>query len=383
MNNLNNIPKSLKVDSRYLEQMLDMKNLTNSYKILWLYSIYKEVIRDKNEATVKKLISRMVGLAWHPVIYYKLNLGVQDKISDIVLYINDRLKVSREETEEYVYDFVLNSKDKELNKKLNKISLYVPYRLVRPFYDKHIKNRESFIGRKLNDYEINDYITELLNADNKPFYRIDKKDKKIIFGECWSEYIKDNQAIIQGWLNYKLIYYLQSKNPNTPSIPFKISPPAKRDLTKAKNYWKIIRSEIQIIDIYTNKLLDKTNFNNYGEISIDHFIPWSFVLHDELWNLIPTFKCVNSSKGNNLPDLKEYYDEFCELQYRAFTIARNSNKISSNHLEDYFNVNKELYNMDISDKNSKKIFIASLKDTITPLHKIANNQGYSSWSCKG
>lgn len=42
--------------------------------------------------------------------------------------------------------------------------------------------------------------------------------------------------------------------------------------------------------------------NKYREISIDHYVTWSFVLHDELWNLIPTFKNINSYKGNNIPN---------------------------------------------------------------------------------
>lgn len=379
MNYMNNLPKSFKVESAYLEQMLDMKNFSTSYKILWLYAIYKEIICGKNEAKVNKLISKMIGLVWHPIIYYKLNLGVQDKLSDIVLYVHDTLKVSREENEEYVSDFIFNSKDKELNKKVNNISLYVQYRLIRPLYNNNINIRENILGRKLTDSEINAYITELSNSDAKPFYKIDRKNKKIIFGEKWSEYIRDNQAIIEGWINYKFICYLQGKNPNVPAIPFKIYPPVKRNLTKAKNYWKLVGHEMKLTDIYTKRILEKRNFDIYGDISIDHFIPWSFVLHDELWNLIPTFKNINSSKGNSLPDLDQYYNEFCELQYIAFSVAKGSNNIPSKYLEDYFNVNKHLYNLNLNDINSKEVFISSLKKTITPLYQIASNQGYGNW----
>ncbi|MDY5576621.1 MAG: HNH endonuclease domain-containing protein [Lachnospiraceae bacterium] len=37
-----------------------------------------------------------------------------------------------------------------------------------------------------------------------------------------------------------------------------------------------------------------------NDISIDHFVPWSYVAHDEMWNLNPTTKSINSSKRNNL-----------------------------------------------------------------------------------
>ncbi|MDU1032741.1 HNH endonuclease domain-containing protein [Clostridium sp.] len=27
---------------------------------------------------------------------------------------------------------------------------------------------------------------------------------------------------------------------------------------------------------------------------MDHFIPWSFAFHDQMWNLVPTFNNINS-----------------------------------------------------------------------------------------
>jgi HNH endonuclease len=38
--------------------------------------------------------------------------------------------------------------------------------------------------------------------------------------------------------------------------------------------------------------------------SIDHFLPWSFVAHDLLWNLTPVFGTTNSKKGDALPNAK-------------------------------------------------------------------------------
>jgi hypothetical protein len=40
------------------------------------------------------------------------------------------------------------------------------------------------------------------------------------------------------------------------------------------------------------------------DISLDHYVPWSFVVHDQLWNLIPTTKSVNSKKSDLLPSKK-------------------------------------------------------------------------------
>ena len=53
------------------------------------------------------------------------------------------------------------------------------------------------------------------------------------------------------------------------------------------------------------------------DISIDHFVPWSYVAHDEFWNLSPTTRSINSSKSNNLPKWDIYFPKLSELQFKA------------------------------------------------------------------
>ena len=87
-------------------------------------------------------------------------------------------------------------------------------------------------------------------------------------------------------------------------IADKISAPQSRDIERVKKYWKLIidiRPEIR--DIYGNiELVDQ-------KISVDHFVPWQYVAHDELWNLHPTTKSINSSKSNNLPVWDRYFSQ--------------------------------------------------------------------------
>ena len=72
---------------------------------------------------------------------------------------------------------------------------------------------------------------------------------------------------------------------------------------------KIVDENIDINDIYMGQGFNVDSINKYGEINIDHYVPWGFVLHNELWNLIPTFKNINSSKGNNIRNKNKYLDE--------------------------------------------------------------------------
>ena len=67
--------------------------------------------------------------------------------------------------------------------------------------------------------------------------------------------------------------------------------------------------------IYSGEALSPDAF------SLDHFLPWSYVCHDQLWNLIPANRSANSSKGKSLPDT-EQLEAFIIEHHRALNISR-------------------------------------------------------------
>ena len=99
-------------------------------------------------------------------------------------------------------------------------------------------------------------------------------------------------------MNYKLIDYIQRRNPNVPAIPYKVFPPTDKDrnLSAQIQYWNNIQKEIPLFDIYTGTEFTEENLHAYGGMSIDQFIPWSLVLHNDIWNLYPMYKNINSGK---------------------------------------------------------------------------------------
>ena len=113
-------------------------------------------------------------------------------------------------------------------------------------------------------------------------------------------------------------------------------------------------------------------------MSLDHFIPWSFVLHNEIWNLYPMYKNINSSKNNKLPDKDKYLTLFCEKQYQAFLVAKKWNK-EKKITEQYLHVKRDIFEIDKDDRRHDA-FLLGMKQTIEPLYQIANNQRYLIWS---
>lgn len=53
-------------------------------------------------------------------------------------------------------------------------------------------------------------------------------------------------------------------------------------------------------------------------IHVDHFIPWSFIFENEMWNLVPTCIDCNLKKHSSLPPkqfvklLVKRNDQYCE-----------------------------------------------------------------------
>ena len=131
---------------------------------------------------------------------------------------------------------------------------------------------------------------------------------------------------------------------------------------------------VTINDIYTGMDFTKENYYKLGVLSIDHFIPWSFVLHDEMWNLTPTFNNINSSKSDNLPSYQEYIDKFCSVQYEAFSYLCDKKK--DKDLECYIDVMRLENPFEFLKYKSREEFNDKLKQTISPIYQIALNQGF-------
>ena len=359
MNNVK-LPKNDKVNLKSFCNVLDLKVMTNSYKIYWFFAIFEEIKKGNKRITFEKIVYRMIAKSWYSIIEFKLNFGLKDQLDGIVKYIYKNHIFDKNIKEEKLIEELSELDDVELNKKMKLLFNYVPYRLLTPFFPEL---------QGVKDGKRNKLIVELSNKNDKGIYKINEMEKEIIIHENWFEYLYENQVIIEGWLMSKLIFFLQTKNRNIPAIPFKIYAPQKRNLTLATNFWKKIITINGAKDIYTGVDLKEN-------ISIDHFIPWSFVLHDELWNLVPTTREINSSKNDKLPDLDIFLNKFCEMQYMGLKTALNNN-FRKKEIEDYITIMKD---MDYKKDFPKRHFIENLQDTIIPVYQIAKNQGFLLWN---
>ena len=251
----------------------------------------------------------------------------------------------------------------------NKLTDNVPYCMQTPFYDtsdRLLKNPSKSVIDRIN---LQSRLVYYFGTFNRLLTGITVSDE-------WVGYLCKNREILIDWTRYNLIGYLQDRNPSVPGIADKILPPYKRKLEHAKKYWlTVISADNSLKDIYGGNLLNEVS------ISIDHFVPWQYVAHDELWNLNPTTKNINSSKSNNLPDWDTYFGALCDLEYKSQELRYSHAKVNEafNKCADYHVNNSEIRRALYSSHLERAEFYSRLEKVVWPVYESARNCGFREW----
>lgn len=137
-----------------------------------------------------------------------------------------------------------------------------------------------------------------LYGDTKgEFYAFDHKTEQLMFNPSVHKFMLNYQRLITNLTNYHMAAMIEQLN-EVPSINYllgKVESIAKR--SSLKPFEKILLSHFEACCFYCNKGLT----GGKRETHIDHFIPWSFVQSDHIWNLVLACKKCNSSKSDKIP----------------------------------------------------------------------------------
>lgn len=366
------LPDHSKLNTAGLSRVFD--NKSECYKLFWFQAIMTKIGEGKKVMSFEELIDEMIADAWYMVSEYHLNLGPADNLEYAVDYIHDKAELKSSEKKSVVIEYVQRSDDRKIKEYKSKLIANVPYRLQSALMPDMKGDEWKCGGTKKLAEKIN-------GKENLMYYftRINGIRSEITISDDWFEYLSENREIIDGWIQFNMVSYLQRRNPAVPGIVDKLRPPAERNLTKVRNYWKSIAEAAPLHDIYAGQVMDAKN------ISIDHFVPWSYVAHDELWNLHPTTRSVNSAKSNSLPRWDEYFPALCDIEYQAYTVTWKYDKIHKlwdDCAKEHINseeVRKRLYSRNLS----KDKFAYELEQIIQPVYAAAKNCGFTEWSYHG
>lgn len=113
---------------------------------------------------------------------------------------------------------------------------------------------------------------------------------------------------------------------------------------------------------------------------LDHYLPWSFVAHDNIWNLIPVLADANRSKSDFLPPDK-YFNKFVEFQHAGLSqIYKNSPESKWKKLTESFVFDLHIEESSFKDFDClKKVY----SETMLPLISLAKSMGFNNeWDYK-
>jgi hypothetical protein len=320
-------------------------NTSATYKYYWFLSILQEVENGNWEIAKNSLFARMISNAWYTVNYFHVSFGKQDLLQEVIAYVNEVEQIPIDLNQVDVYTKLVNSTNYQTQKHLRHFNKNVPHWFLSPWFSSMSKT---------DIYKASKTFSE------NSLYAL--YEEHIVINPAWVSYLTSNVKVIKDFCYWNLSLFLQSKNPNVPDIPNKLIKPAIRNSlnTQRTRFWDLVIKEIgELKCIYTG---NKLTIGNYA---VEHFIPYNFVSHDLIWNLIPADKVFNSRKSDKLPPMDKYFNPFFEMQKSAIEIITHLNPKNS-LLEDYLTVFPDLKNV------TKEKF----KERIQPLITIASNNGF-------
>ena len=361
------LPYTDQLNIAALSRLFDTKS--ECYKLFWFQAMLGKVCSGKTDIIYEDLIDEMIADAWYMVTEYHLNLGPRDTLERVVEHIYKTTGILPSVKKQDILNWLKSCEDPVVLKYKRDLTLNVPYRLQAPFFE-DFRSSTWNCGTK--------ELAIRINQQKRLMYYFDVANGLLTIIHVdpdWAVYLKENQEILRGWIQYNMIIYLQRRNPSVPGISDKLYPPQERKLEKVKKYWKLLAEIEPFHEIYDDTLMTKQN------ISIDHFVPWSYVAHDELWNLHPTTRAINSSKSNNLPDWKHYFPLFADLEYQSYrmiwtyeSVKNEFHKCAREHLNNS-DIAYRLYRPELSRED----FTGQLSEVIYPVYQSAKNCGFRNW----
>ncbi|MCR5104925.1 MAG: HNH endonuclease [Eubacterium sp.] len=357
-----------------------MKNPSYCYKFYWLEAIVNLISEDKKTTNFDELIDEMIANAWYSVMEYHIHLSgvvagdVRDGLERAIYRLSDLSDLNNNASKMEIKDAIkLHSKEMAHIKK--QLIHMVPYRALAGFFvkDSTAVNWDS-IPRLVAYIQMFDK-----NVAKLPYVLGDSTGLKreVIFNPSWMRMIQDNTVAILGWIQYEKVKWLQNNNPDVPGLVYKLDPLGERSrkLGHVHNLWDAIMKQRSIIDVFNERPIDRTEYD------VDHFVPWSFVMNDELWNLMPMDSSLNSIKSNKLPKWEPFFIRFANNQYLMYEevfsnveIHRLYEKCYRDNLHSIW-ANQELY----IPGNTKEEFYNILEKNMRPVYDSAKRQGYQLW----
>ena len=378
----------LEVDASYYNLLdihsfsLMMKDPSYCYKFYWLEAIVQLIAAGVSETTFDEIIDEMICNAWYSVREFHIHLSglgsdgsVRDGLERAILRLSELSELPSNASKVEIKNEIRRY-NRELYDAKEQLTHMVPYRALAGFFVNAGDQDVCWSSvRRMTAY------IEAFSRDKVAlpytFGTSSRLAKEVHFHPDWIQMIQDNTVSILGWIQYEKVRWLQNNNPEVPGLVYKLAPMDEkmRKLGQVRKLWKGILDLHEVRDVFTSEPVQPKKYD------IDHFIPWSFVMNDELWNLMPMDSSLNSAKSNRLPQWDPFFARFLENQFLLYEMIHEKpgiHKLYEGCWRDNLHsiwAGQELYR----PGNTREEFNRILKKNMRPVYDSAKRQGYEVW----
>lgn len=367
------LPGSSKIDVSKLSSVF--KNVTMTYKYYFflaiLHEVKKNAVSDSLSLDKARLGAAMLGLAWHARTVYALNFGIGDKFQPLI----DELKLclhlgDRESTDRIINEIYFHKDDAKVSQIISALLNYVPVKFLSGYVGSapDTKDGNLKIALASQDQDKHSIYKLYLNEKGKFDHLVIDKDHL--------NYLRLHISILTDFTYFHLGMFFERRNLSVPNILDKIIWQKTRDsLAPQRELFKIYleRHSPQFCLYNPQQLLNPQNF------ALDHFIPWSFVSHNQIWNLIPVDQITNSIKSNAVPDLSHYLKSLVHMHYGflqdlKYARIKPQSKSQEQAVKSFEFLGQSLKNLQSANENELAEIYFKIME---PLAKQASFAGFS------
>lgn len=279
-----------------------------TYKYAFFKSILDNVFNvdlDSMFLSYDNIAARFTEIYWNLVLYYHLRQQTKTTQSEYTIVEKELFKFCTK------YNFNYSTKQ-----------TIFPFESLRTDLQVQII---SIIKKKMMRYVIGAFCGD---TDDQ-FYHFNKKDKSegiILNHDVYTTLVK-YKSVFEKENYYEWIKYLEKANAEEDSYALAGKLDASTERENLNPYREILENFESPKCFYCNRPLYGTGKDK----PVDHFIPWSFVKDDKLWNFVLSCPHCNSSKSNILPD-KIYFEN---IKVRNSRIVNIDNPIVKRDFKNY------------------------------------------------
>ena len=299
---------------------------STSYKFGFFKSILDNLFNadisgDEEFLSYDLLASRFIEIYWNLILHFRLRQ--MPKTSD-----NKRSLIGK----------LLEKFCTICNLDYSSGSVVFPFESLKYSYQLELTSEAKGIMKK-------NVVAAFCGDTQNDFYHFDKRAGSTMDGisfnhDAYISLVKYKTSFEK--LNYfEWIKYMEKVNEEEDAYALATKLDASTERTNLNAYRKVLESFGQTRCFYCGKILKKeeglvvaeTNitFPKYRSVPVDHFIPWSFIKDDKIWNFVLACEQCNSKKKDILPSMDFVYN----LEERNDKLSNFDNELVQKDFKDY------------------------------------------------